>query len=51
MMVIRTEIHKMLVMSEMQTGKSLIRLLLWKQSDLGLHDFERQLVFKILEHS
>ena len=40
--------------SEKQTGKILIRLLLQKQSDLGLHclskHFGRQLVFKILGH-
>ena len=35
MLVIRAGIHKCL--SEMQTGKTLIRLLLQKQSDLGLH--------------
>ena len=39
-------------MSEHQTGKALIRLLLQKQSDfavcLGL--FARQIVFEILEH-
>ena len=41
-------------LSEYQTGKTLIRLLLQKQSDLGLHclsrPFGRQIVFKILEH-
>ena len=40
-------------LSEKQTGKTLIRLLLQKQSDLGLNSFlglfGRQLAFKILE--
>ena len=42
-------------LSEKQTGKTLIRLLHQKQPDLGLPPvclglFDRQLVFKILEH-
>ena len=48
MLVIYAAAHKM------QTGKTLIRLLLQKQSDMGLHclstPFYRQLVFGILEH-
>ena len=40
-------------LSELQIGKTLIRLLLKKQSDLGLHClsmmFGRQLLFKILD--
>ena len=48
MLVIRVE------SLEMQTGKTLIRLLLHKQSDLGLSclsmPFGRQLVFETLEH-
>ena len=47
MLVIRAGTHKM--SSEMQTGKTLIRLLLQKQSDMGLPGclgpFGRQLVF------
>ena len=41
-------------LSELQTEKTLIRLLLRKQSDWGLHCFlglfSTQLVFEILEH-
>ena len=41
-------------LSEKQTGETLIRLLLKKQSDLGLHclswPFDMQVVFEILEH-
>ena len=52
MLVIRAGIHKMYV--RVATGKTLIRLLLQKQSDLGLHCLSRsfcsQLVFEILEH-
>ena len=53
MWVPRLEFTKCL--SESQAGKTLIRLLLKKQSDLGLHCMfiglsGRQLVFKILEH-
>ena len=50
MLVFRAGIHKILV----KIVKSLIRLLLQKQSDLDLHClsrfFGRQHVFEILEH-
>ena len=51
MLVFRARIHKMLV--RIATGNTLIRLLLQKQSDLGLLCLVlsgSQLVFEILEH-
>ena len=54
MLIIRAGIYKMLVRIA-KTGKTLIRLLLQKQSDLGLRYlsgpvFGRQLVFNILKY-
>ena len=51
-MVIKAGLHKLL--DRIATGKTLIRLLIQKQSDLVLpflyRHFCRQLVFKVLEH-
>ena len=42
MLVFRAGIHKMLILENMsQTGKTMIRLLLKKQSDLGLPSLSR----------
>ena len=56
MLVFRAGIHKVLVrIANREGGKTLIRLLLQKQSDLGLHCLPRllngrQLVLEVVEH-